>query len=98
MNFIKRPILFIAVILLGMPMAGQAQYLFQLKPFFSYFSDMDRYEIGGHGIMTMGEFDGTVPFGSLGAGLGDTNITHQISQFNVGGYIGTSIERIIHPQ
>jgi hypothetical protein len=73
-------------------MAGRAQYLFQLDPFFSYFKDLDRYEIGVHyGILSLGEFNGVVPFGSLGSGQGDTNIVHQFGLINVGGYVGTSI-------
>lgn len=92
MNFLKKPILFLALVLLVTPQAGRAQYLFQLDPFFSYFRDAGRYEIGVHyGILSIGEFAGTVPFGQLGAGLGDTNVTKQFSQFNFGGYIGTSI-------
>ena len=82
MNFIKKPILFLAIVLLGMPGTGRAQYLFQLDPFFSYFRDLNRYEIGGGGIMSLGQFSGVVPFSSIGAGLGDTNVNHTFSQFN----------------
>lgn len=92
MNFFKKPILFFAFLLLGAPQSGRAQYVFQLDPFFSYFRDLGRYEIGVHyGVLSFGQFSGTVPFGSLGAGLGDTTLTHQFSFTNIGGYIGTSI-------
>jgi len=92
MHFIKKPIIMLAFVLLGLPMAGRAQYLFQLDPFFSYFTDKGRYEIGFHyGVLSFGEFAGTIPFGALGAGQGDTNIVHQYGLMNFGGYIGTSI-------
>ena len=92
MNFIKKPVLLIALVLLGSSMTGRAQYLYQLDPFFSYFRDMGRYEIGIHyQVISSGEFAGTVPIGPYGSGQGDVDVTHAIALPNLGGYIGTSI-------
>jgi hypothetical protein len=92
MNFIKRPILFLAIVLLGLPIAGRAQYIFQVDPFFSYFRDLDRYEIGYHyQLQSYGKFSGMVPFGGLGQGQGDTFVTKKFAFINSGFYVGTSI-------
>jgi len=91
MNFIKKPVILIALVMLGSSMTGRAQYQFQLDPFFSYFRDLGRYEIGVHYVLSAGEFAGTVPVGTYGSGQGDVDVIHPLTSGNLGGYIGTSI-------
>ena len=92
MNFFKKPVIFFAVILFGMPFAGIAQYQFQVNPFFSYFTDLHRYELGfNYGLLSPGTFDGVVPIGSMGAGLGDTTAKRALNAVSYGGSIGLSV-------
>ncbi len=91
MNFFKKPVIFFALIILGSSMTGRAQYLYQLDPFFSYFRDLGRYEIGAHYVMSTAGFSGTVPVGSYGSGQGDVDVTHTLTSANLGAYLGTSI-------
>ena len=47
MNLFKKPMIFLALAVLALPGTGFAQYKFEVRPFFSYFKDLQRYEIAG---------------------------------------------------
>lgn len=85
----KKSLLFL---LMCIPGFGYAQYLYTVQPFFSYFKDWDRYEIGGNGAIMLGEYHGTVPVYNGNSFLGDTTIKRSmVSQPGFGGTIGLSI-------
>ena len=58
MNFIKKPLVFLAFATLMMPSHSFAQYQFNLDPFGSYFGDLKRYEIGFSTVMPTGNITG----------------------------------------
>lgn len=58
MNFIKKPLVFLALAFLIMPAYSFAQYQFTCDPFFSYFKDLRRYEIGLGVVLPGAEFNG----------------------------------------
>lgn len=80
--------------LLCLPTIGFSQYLYEVAPFFSYFKDWERYEIGGNGAIMLGQQNGTVGVYSSSSGqfLGDTTIKRStMSDFGYGGMIGLSV-------
>ncbi len=88
MNFIKKPLILLAFSLLVMPHHSFAQYQFKLDPFFSYFGDLKRYELGLGVVMPFGEINGvtrvTSPF------IGDTTMTRKLTGQGFGISIGLS--------
>jgi hypothetical protein len=92
MIFLKRPIIFFASLLLVLPVCGRAQYMFNVQPFFSYFSDPGRYELGGSYILPTAQFAGTSRV--LGGGnnfLGDSTKQRPLTGQGEGGFIGLSL-------
>jgi len=88
MNFIKKPIIFIALALLAIPVSGFAQYQFEVQPFFSYFKQLDRYELGfNYGLLSSGQYQGMLPYVTGG----DTILTRNIASTGLGGTIGLSV-------
>ena len=77
-----------------MPHAGFAQYKFPIQPFFSYFRDLQRYEIGGGVVLPFGEYSGSsVPvLNPSKYQQGDTTISRSIAgDLGFGASIGLSL-------
>jgi len=92
MKFFKKPLLYIALVALLLPMAGFAQYQYQCDPLFSYFKDPKRYELGFNFVNTAGDFDGVVRVtGPGGSFVGDSNAKRSFTGSNIGGDIGLSL-------
>jgi hypothetical protein len=92
MDFFKKPLIILALTLAALPMRGLAQYQFTVDPFFSYFRDAGRYEIGGNYILANGEYDGVArAIDGFGNFAGDTTLKRKITGTGVGGFIGISV-------
>jgi len=69
----------VALLLLAVPFSGIAQYKFEIDPFFSYFHDLSRYEIGVNYLMASNSFDGvSTVYGNNRYYIGDTTIKRAI--------------------
>lgn len=81
------------VVLLSSPLFSLAQYKFPIKPFFSYFRDLSRYEIGGTGLISTGTFDGTTRItGYSNQFIGDSTQSRGLtSNPGFGGSIGIAV-------
>jgi hypothetical protein len=91
MIFCKKQLLLLVFALLVMPSLGFAQYRFELKPFFSYFKDLKRYELSFNYVMPFAKFSGTSQV-TDGSYVGDTTITRSIAgSSGMGGSIGLSL-------
>lgn len=93
MNFFKKPIVILACAMLAAPFSGSAQYKYEVEPFFSYFKEAKRYEIGFNYVMPFGEFAGvTRVVNSSESFLGDTTTKRNITAASgIGGQIGLSL-------
>ena len=93
MNFFKKPIVFLACAMLAAPFSGFAQYKYEVEPFFSYFKEAKRYELGFNYVMPFGEFAGvTRVINNSGTFLGDTTTKRNITATSgFGGQIGLSL-------
>ena len=82
-----------AVLFLTLPLSGFGQFKFEIQPFFSYFRDLGRYEIGVNGTFAQGTFDGVVrETGYSGQYLGDKTTKRNISAIpGFGGDLGIAI-------
>ena len=92
MNFFRKPIIIIALLLVGLPKSGIAQYLFQVEPLFNYLGDSKRWEVSGNFVMPQATFNGVSRV--LGNGnyyLGDTTIKRPQTGSGIGGSIGISM-------
>lgn len=90
MSFMKKPVVFFAVIFALIPSFGFAQYVYEVDPFWSYFKDPGRWEIGGGLAMASGEFAGVSRVITPGY-IGDTTSTRAITSTGFGAHIGLSI-------
>ncbi len=83
----------LAVIFLTTPLFSLAQYKFEIKPFFSYFRDLRRWEIGGTYMVTNGTFDGVIPtYGYNNLYIGDKTLKRNITSTNgYGGTVGLTV-------
>jgi len=90
MNIFKKPLIVIATALCIAPMAGFAQYQFELKPFLSYFKDAKRYELSFNYIVPQATFNGTSQVKN-GTYLGDTTIKRNTTGTGLGGSIGLTL-------
>ena len=81
------------LLLLAGPFISTAQYKFQIDPFFSYFRDLSRYEIGGTYLMASGAFNGvSTVYGYNRYYVGDTTIKRSINANpGFGGDIGIAV-------
>jgi len=89
MNFIKKPLVFLAFALFLMPSHSFAQYQFNLDPFGSYFKNLKRYELGFTADLPTGNINGvtrvTAPF------IGDTtNLKRTLTGMGFGMSIGVT--------
>jgi hypothetical protein len=92
MNFFKKPITFLAVALLAMPISGFSQYHFEVDPLLSYFRDPLRYELGFNYIVPFGEFAGVTRVMSGSVYQGDTTTKRSITAAaGYGAEIGLSL-------
>jgi hypothetical protein len=91
MNLFKKPIIGLACALLAMPMSGFAQYQFEVDPFFSYFNDLQRYEIAFTGVLPSAQFQGVTPAYAGNTYIGDTTAKRPTPGIGYGGSIGLSI-------
>lgn len=91
MNFVKKPMLLIALALLVLPASSFAQYIFQVEPFFNYFKDPKRWEIGGSYIMPTGTFSGMTRVNDGSSYKGDSLLQRPAAGTAIGGFIGLSI-------
>ena len=91
MNLFKKPIIFLVFALFAVPKHSSAQYEFTVDPFFSYFKDLKRYEIGFTAVLPFVNFSGVVPVYSGGQYIGDTTAKRSLSGMGFGGSIGLSI-------
>jgi hypothetical protein len=81
-----------AVILLGTPFFSLAQYKMEIKPFFTYFRDISRWEIGGNYMLSEGTFNGVLPlYGYNNRFLGDTTMKRGVSGTGYGVTLGTNV-------
>ncbi|MFI5196806.1 MAG: hypothetical protein ACHQD8_06930 [Chitinophagales bacterium] len=90
MNLFKKPVICLAFALMVLPKAGFTQYMFTVNPFFSYFRDLKRYDLGFTYVMPFAHFEGVVP-GYSGSYFGDTTAKRPTPGMGVGGSIGLSI-------
>jgi hypothetical protein len=91
MSLIKKPLVALVIALMALPLAGFAQYQYDVKPFFSYLKDAKRYELSFNYIMPMGTFNGTSQVASGGTYLGDTTIQRAATGTGFGGSIGLTM-------
>jgi hypothetical protein len=92
MNFIRKAVVLLAVAFALAPATGFAQYVYQVDPLLSYFSNAQRYEIGGGLILPSGEFTGpTRVLNSGGVQIGDSTAKRPISTMGFGGQIGLNL-------
>jgi hypothetical protein len=92
MIFLKKPIIFLALVLMAFPRTGVAQYLFQVEPLFNYLSDLKRYEISGNYNLPFATFNGvTRAVGPNNNFLGDSTGHRAQSGTGFGGSIGLSM-------
>lgn len=93
MTFCKKPLLLIVFALVVLPSVSFGQYNFdmQLKPFFSYFRDLKRYELSFNYVMPFSQFAGVSQV-TNGSYVGDTTITRNIvGATGFGGSIGLTL-------
>ena len=92
MNFVKKLVVIIALGALAMPISGYAQYHFDCDPFFSYFKDSKRWEIGFGVVAPFGEFNGVTRVNTNSGSpvfLGDTTMKRKMmAQPGFGASIG----------
>ena len=92
MNFIKKPLVLFAFSLLICTVRSNAQYMFDVNPFFSYFKDPGRYEIGGNFILPTAQFAGVSRvLGGANNFLGDSTKSRALTGQGYGGFIGLSL-------
>ena len=93
MNVFKKPIVFLALALLAIPMAGFSQYKYETGPFWDYFKDLQRYDISFSYQMPVGEFSGVTQVRDGGGNYyGDTTIKHALNaQQAFGASIGIAV-------
>ena len=93
MNFFKKPIVFLACAMAALPGSGYAQYKFEVDPFFSYFKEAKRYELGFNYIaLPAAEFAGVTAVYNGTTRLGDTTTKRNITaSLGIGGDIGLSL-------
>ena len=90
MNIFKKQLIVLATALCIAPIAGFAQYQFELKPFLSYFKDAKRYELSFNYVMPQGYFYGTSQVKN-GTYVGDTTIKRTNTATGIGGSIGLTL-------
>jgi hypothetical protein len=81
-------------VLLSTPFFSLAQYKFEIKPFFSYFRDLSRWEIGGTGLLASGSFDGVTRITGYNNTyyIGDSTLKRGLtSKPSFGGSIGIAV-------
>jgi hypothetical protein len=80
------------VLFLGSPMLSFAQYKFEVLPFWNYFKDKRRWEIGGSIITAKGQFEGvTRVVGYNNRFLGDSTLKRSLNaKLGFGGSFGVS--------
>ncbi len=93
MKLFKSLKIWIVAVLLCSPLFSLAQYKFEIKPFFSYFRDIRRWEIAANYITTHGTFNGVIPmYGVNNLYLGDTTLKRGImASPGFGGSIGVTV-------
>ncbi len=91
MNLFKKPIFCLAFALLILPKSGFTQYQFEVDPFFSYFTDLKRYDLCFSYVMPSAQFAGVVPAYANGNFIGDTTAKRKTPGTGIGGSIGLSI-------
>ena len=91
MNLFKKPIIFLALALIAIPKSGFAQYQFEVDPFFSYFTDLQRYDLAFTEVLPFATFQGVVPAYANGHYIGDTTAKRKTPGAGIGGSIGLSI-------
>jgi len=93
MNLFKKPMIFLAVAMLAIPVSGFSQYKFQVAPFWSYFKDLQRYEIGFSYILPAGEYSGVTQVRDGNNNYyGDTTIKRKLTGSQAfGASIGISV-------
>ena len=74
-------------------MLSNAQFKFEIKPFFSYFGDLRRYELGGNYAAANGVFNGVIPvYGYNNKYLGDSTMKRSLkSSPGFGASLGLAI-------
>ncbi len=92
MNFFKKSLAVLTTALLAAPLAGFAQYKYEVQPLLSYFKDAKRYELGFNYSMPNADFVGvTTVNNSNGSFFGDSNTTRKIVATGIGGDLGLSL-------
>ncbi len=91
MNIFKKQLIVLATALCIAPIAGFAQYQFELKPFLSYFKDAKRYELSFNYVMPQGYFYGTSQVKNGTYVVGDTTIKRTNTATGIGGSIGLTL-------
>jgi hypothetical protein len=91
MNFFKKPLTFLAIAILGMPVSAFCQYVFQVEPFFNYFRDPGRYELSGNFVLPQATFEGVVRVENGGYYKGDSTAKRPLTGTGIGGSIGLSV-------
>ncbi len=92
MNFIRKVPVILAVAFAMIPVLGFSQYIYQVDPLLSNFSNAQRYEIGGGLVMPSGEFTGVVHvYGPNNSYKGDSTAKRPISATGFGAQIGLNL-------
>lgn len=95
MNVFRKFIITSALALIVIPQVGFGQYQFPMKPFLSYFKDIQRYELSLNYTMNNGFFEGVTQATStaynVGTYYGDTTVNRAIATTGNGGSIGLSL-------
>ncbi len=93
MKLFKSLKLCLAVFLLSSPLFSLAQYKMEIRPFFTYFRDLGRWELGGTYMISTGTFNGVLPYyGYNNRFLTDSTLKRSIiSNPGYGVSLGTSI-------
>jgi hypothetical protein len=93
MNLFKKPLVFLAVAILAIPVTGFSQYKFEVAPFWSYFKDLQRYELGVSYNLPTGMYEGVSQVrDNYNNFYGDTTIKRKLTgQQSVAGSIGIAV-------
>jgi hypothetical protein len=88
----RKPLLIVALFALLAPGRSFGQYLFQVEPFFNYFSDAGRYELCGNLVLPQARYDGVIPVYNGNTFKGDSTMRRTIDgAMGYGASIGLSI-------
>jgi len=92
MNFIRKARVILAIVFALSPVFGFAQYVYQVDPLLSNFSNAQRYDFGGGLVLPGGQFTGVVHVNdAFGNRVGDSTAKRKLSTMGYGAQIGLNL-------